>query len=290
MTSKAKNIPKISTEAVSGYELRVAHWSGLTRTDKRPLLFFNGIGANLELASGLGELITDREILTFDMPGIGESKPPVFPYLPWQMARVARILCDRFGFGDMDVMGVSWGGAMAQQFAFQYRKRVKRLVLAATTAGITMVPGRFEALVKMRDTRRYSDPDYMRENFSTLYGDDDAEGASSHAMALRAPHPRGYMYQMLAMASWTSLPFIRFLKMPTLVMMGDRDRIVPLANGHILNKALPNSVLHIVEGGGHLFLVTKGEETVGVISEFLDELDISAEVNRDMAEGEFAPA
>jgi len=272
MTTATRNQPNITTELVSGYELRVAHWPGRTKSGKRPLLFFNGIGANLELALGLGELITDREILTFDMPGIGKSKPPLFPYLPWQMARVARILCDRFDFGDIDVMGVSWGGAMAQQFAFQYRKRVKRLVLCATTAGITMVPGRFDALIKMRDTRRYSDPTYMRENFSTLYGDDDAEGASSHAMALEAPHPRGYIYQMLAMASWTSLPFIRFLKMPTLVMMGDRDRIVPLANGHILNKALPNSALHIVEGGGHLFLVTKGKETASVITEFLDEL------------------
>lgn len=273
MIKSNPNAPQIKMEQVGSYTLRVAYWSGQSKSTKRPLLFFNGIGANLELAAGLGELITDREILTFDMPGIGDSEPALLPYLPWQMARVARMLCDHYGFGDIDVMGVSWGGAMAQQMAFQYRKRVKRLVLAATTAGITMVPGRFDALIKMRDARRYSDPDYMRENFSTLYGDDDAEGANSHAMALRAPHPRGYMYQLLAMVGWTSLPFIRFLKMPTLVIMGDKDRIVPLANGHILNKALPNSTLHVVQGGGHLFLVTKGEETVGVITEFLDELE-----------------
>ena len=282
--------PQITMELVSGYELRTAYWQPEQPSDKRPLLFFNGIGANLELALGLGELITDREILTFDMPGIGKSKPALFPYLPWQMARVARILCDRFGFSDIDVMGVSWGGAMAQQFAFQYRKRVKRLVLAATTAGITMIPGRFDALIKMRDTRRYSDPDYMRENFSTLYGDDDAEGAGSHAMALKAPHPRGYIYQMLAMASWTSLPFIRFLKMPTLVMMGDRDRIVPIANGHILNKALPNSALHVVKGGGHLFLVTKGKESVDVIIDFLDELDMPETAAQDIGDADIATA
>jgi len=289
MTNTKPNAPQIKMELVRGYTLRVAYWSGQSGSGKRPLLFFNGIGANLELAAGLGELITDREILTFDMPGIGDSEPALLPYLPWQMARVARILCDRYGFGDIDVMGVSWGGAMAQQMAFQYRKRVKRLILAATTAGITMIPGRFDALVKMRDARRYSDPDYMRENFSTLYGDDDAEGANSHAMALRAPHPRGYMYQLFAMAGWTSLPFIRFLKMPTLIMMGDKDRIVPLANGHILDKALPNSTLHVVEGGGHLFLVTKSEETVGVITEFLDELDLSTATDHETKDG-FATA
>ena len=265
--------PNLSMEEVSGYRLRTAYWPGEVSMGKRPLLFFNGIGANLELAYGLGEWIRDREILTFDMPGVGESEPALVPYLPWQIARAARKLCERFGFDELDVMGVSWGGAMAQQFALQYRKRVKRLILAATSSGMTMVPGHPEALLKMRDPRRYSDPDYMRANFATLYGDDDKEGAQSHAMGLKPPHPRGYLYQMVAMLGWTSLPFIRFLKMPSLVIMGDRDRVVPLINGKILAAGLPNSNLHVVEGGGHLFLVTKAAETLPVITEFLDELD-----------------
>jgi len=273
MAKSNRILPVISMEDVVGYRLRVAYWPGDVDMGKRPLLFFNGIGANLELAFGLGEWIRDRQILTFDMPGVGESRPAVLPYLPLQMARVARKLCDRFGFDDVDVMGVSWGGAMAQQFAFQYRTSVKRLILAATTAGMTMVPGHPEALMKMRDPRRYNDANYMRQNFATLYGDDDKEGANSHAMGLKPPHPRGYVYQLLAMAGWTSLPFIRFLKMPTLVMMGDRDRIVPLINGRILDTALPNSHLHVVKDGGHLFLVTKVSESLPVITEFLDELD-----------------
>ena len=267
--------PDITMEDIGKYRLRVAHWVTDRPTGKRPLIFFNGIGANLELALGLGDMMPDREILTFDMPGIGGSKPALLPYLPWQMARVARILCDRRGWDELDVMGVSWGGAMAQQFAFQYRKRVKRLVLCATTAGVTMVPGHPEAILKMRDPRRYTDPAYMRANFSTLYGDDDKEGANSHAMKLKPPHPRGYTYQLLAMAGWSSLPFIRFLKMPALVLMGDRDRIVPLANGHILNTCLPNSRLHVIKDGGHLFLVTKSEETLPVITDFLDKIDLS---------------
>ncbi|MEM9670383.1 MAG: alpha/beta hydrolase [Pseudomonadota bacterium] len=273
MANSSTITPNISMEDIAGYRLRVAYWPGEVDMGKRPLLFFNGIGANLELAFGLGEWIRDRRVLTFDMPGVGGSRPAIFPYLPWQMARIARKLCDRYGFEDLDVMGVSWGGAMAQQFAFQYRKRVQRLILAATTAGITMVPGNPEALLKMRDPRRYNDPEYMRQNFTTLYGDNDKEGAKSHAMGLMPPHPRGYLYQLIAMAGWTSLPFIRLLKMPTLIMMGDRDRIVPLANGKILDTALPNSHLHVIENGGHLFLVTKAEESLPVITEFLDELD-----------------
>ncbi len=81
----------------------------------------------------------------------------------------------------------------------------------------------------------------------------------------------GYVYQLTAFLGWSSLPFIRFLRMPTLVMAGDRDAIVPMANAHILNFALPNSRLHVVEDGGHLFLVTQAEQTVSEITEFLDE-------------------
>ena len=57
--------------------------------------------------------------------------------------------------------------------------------------------------------------------------------------------------------------------MPTLVLMGDRDTIVPVANGHILRVALPDAELKVIEGGGHLFLVTRAEETADLIRQFL---------------------
>lgn len=270
-SSAAGRLPQITMETIGAHTVRVAYWPAMKPSDKRPLLFFNGIGANLELAFGLGEWITDREIITFDMPGVGESPPAKFPYRPWMMARVARKLCDQFGMGDVDVMGVSWGGAMAQQYAFQYRKSVGKVILAATTAGMTMVPGKIGALSKMADARRYTDPDYMKKNFETLYGDESGDNSSNHISSLKPPAPMGYVYQLTAFLGWSSLPFIRFLRMPVLVMAGDKDAIVPMANAHILNTALPNSRLHTVIDGGHLFLVTKAEETVGVIDDFLNE-------------------
>ena len=134
-----------------------------------------------------------------------------------------------------------------------------------------MVPGKISAISKMADARRYTDPDYMRENFRKLYGEAADEGAGQHIENLKPPAPMGYVYQLTAFLGWSSLPFIRFLRMPTLVMAGDRDAIVPMANAHILNFALPNSRLHVVEDGGHLFLVTQAEETVSEITDFLDE-------------------
>ena len=263
--------PEITMREVGQVTLRTAHWPGPKGSPHLPLLFFNGIGANLELAIRLGDMFPEREIITFDVPGVGESEVTKWPYRPWMLARWTRELLDQFGIDAVDVMGVSWGGAMAQQFAIQYRNRVGKLILCATTAGMTMVPGRPASLLKMADARRYTDPNYMRDNFATLYGDMAEENAGGHIENLMSPDPKGYIYQMLAFAGWSSLPFIRFLRMPALVVMGEKDAIVPIANGHILNFGLPNSRLEIMPDAGHLFIVTKMEESQEIISSFLNE-------------------
>ena len=221
-------------------------------------------------------MFPDREILTFDVPGVGLSPVTQWPYRHWMAARWARKLLDLYGILDVDVMGVSWGGALAQQFAFQYRGRVNKLVLCATSSGMTMIPGRPASLSRMVDTRRYTDPEFMRENFATLYGDMADDSAGTHIENLMPPDPKGYIYQLLAFAGWSSLPFIRFLKMPALIVMGDKDTIVPLVNGQILAWALPDSRLHVVEDAGHLFIVTRAPETASVINAFLEGADAKA--------------
>ena len=263
--------PEITMQDVDGIVLRTAHWKAPEDNGELPLLFFNGIGANLELTLGLGDMFPVREIITFDVPGVGLSPVTQWPYRHWMLARWVRKLIDRYGIDMVDVMGVSWGGALAQQFSFQYRSRVNRLILCATSSGMTMIPGRPASLSKMVDTRRYTDPEFMRENFAKLYGDAADESAGSHVDGLLPPDPKGYIYQLLAFAGWSSLPFIRFLKMPTLVMMGDKDSIVPLVNGQILTWALPDARLHVVEGAGHLFIVTRAAETARVINDFLSD-------------------
>lgn len=273
--SQPNRAPDITMREVGPVTLRTAHWPGPKGSPHLPLLFFNGIGANLELAIRLGDMFPEREIITFDVPGVGQSEVTKWPYRPWMLARWTRELLDQFGIEDVDVMGVSWGGAMAQQFAIQYRNRVGKLILCATTAGVTMIPGRPASLLKMADARRYTDPEFMRQNFATLYGDMADGAAGTHVDNLMPPDPKGYIYQMLCFAGWSSLPFIRFLRMPALVLMGEDDAIVPVANGHILNFGLPNGRLEVMPDAGHLFIVTKMEETREIISNFLNE-DIHA--------------
>jgi poly(3-hydroxyalkanoate) depolymerase len=271
---QANRQPRFEHVTVEGRTVRVALWrseaAGTAGVDRpRPLLFFNGIGANIELMAPLADWLDDRDVLTFDFPGIGRSPSPTIPYRPWMMARVAAALLDRYGMRRVDVMGVSWGGCMAQQFAFQYPQRTGKLLLAATSAGMLMVPGTPEAIAKMASPRRYMDRDFMLKNFKALYGG-ETSGSDDHAGRLIAPTMQGYMYQLLCMAGWTSAWFLPFLNAPTLIMMGSKDAIVPVANGHILKSLIPKSTLHVVEGGGHLFLVSRAATVIPAILSFYD--------------------
>jgi poly(3-hydroxyalkanoate) depolymerase len=261
--------PKFSMETVDGRTLRVAIWRASKATAKLPILFFNGIGANIEAMAPMAELLDDRDFITFDMPGIGGSPDPVVPYNALLMARIAALLLDRFEMPIVDVMGVSWGGAMAQQFALQNGARTNKLILVATSAGMLMVPGNPAALVKMADPRRYIDPDFMAKHFKTLYGGMVGNKAE-HIGRITPPSKTGYFYQLMAMMGWTSAPFLPFMKTQTLIMMGDDDQIVPLANGKFLNFLIPNSELFVVENGGHLFLLSHVEQSISAIRAFLD--------------------
>ena len=258
-------------EDVGGRTLRVARWRIGKPSEHPPILFFNGIGANLEAVAPLAEKLNERGFIMFDMPGTGESPDPTVPYNPFTMAWTASKLLDRFGIAIADVMGVSWGGAMAQHFALQHPKRTRRLVLAATTPGMLMVPGDMSAISKMADPRRYVDAKFMNEHFATLYGGlTKSPGAKAqHIGRLKPPSPRGYVYQLLAMLGWTSLPALPFLHKETLVMMGEHDAIVPLVNGKILARLIPNARLEVFAGGGHLFLLTHPDESVAMLRDFL---------------------
>lgn len=256
-------------EVADGRTLRVARWrfdEGLT---KPPLLFFNGIGANMEAVAPFAEMLEERPFITFDMPGVGGSPDPKVPYNAFLMARCAWLLLQQFGIEKVDVMGVSWGGAMAQHFALQHSGSVNRLVLAATSAGMLMVPGKISALSKMADPRRYIDPSYMEKHFATLYGG-STTGATGHTGRITPPSKIGYLYQLLAMIGWTSAPFLPFLKKPTLVMMGGDDQIVPVINGQILKTLIPDARLKVIEDGGHLFMLSHIDESIAAIREHLD--------------------
>ncbi len=180
-------------------EVAIRHGSG----SGPPLLLFNGIGANWELTKPFLEALTSTTAIIFDVPGVGGSPRPLLPYRPSTLARLAAGLVAELGYTEIDVAGVSWGGGIAQQFAHQYPKLCRRLVLAATAPGFTMVPASPSVLWKMATPRRYTDKNYMSRIAPDIYGGafrDDPSLIGRHAGAMRGARSLGYLYQLLAMS------------------------------------------------------------------------------------------
>src|SRR5215469_12942179 len=260
---------QIRLHDVDGQTLRV----GIRRGDDAPppLLLFNGIGANIELLEPFIDALDGHETITFDVPGVGGSPAPALPYRPGALARLSARLLDQLGHEQVDVLGVSWGGALAQQFAFQHAKRCRRLVLAATSPGHLMVPGKPGVLLRMANPRRYRDGTYMKAIAGEIYGGalrDSPELVHRHLRHVRWSSDIGYYLQLIAIVGWSSLPWLRFLPQSTLVMVGTDDPLVPVANGRILTRLIPNARLVTIDDG-HLFLVTSATECAEIIADFL---------------------
>src|SRR5689334_18308160 len=183
----------VRTVTAAGRTLRVSVRPGTDPTVP-PLLLMNGIGASLEVLQPLVDALDPRRtVIRFDVPGVGGSPRPVVPYVLPTFSPVVADLLNRLGCeGPVDVLGFSWGGGLAQQFAVQHRARCRRLVLAATGTGSLMVPGHPRVLARMLTPRRHRDPDYARRIAGELYGgtmrtDPDRAARLLHAATRTGP-------------------------------------------------------------------------------------------------------
>lgn len=251
---------------VAGRRLRVGQWH-TGRHHACPLLLLGGIGMNIEMFEPVARGLRDRRVIAVDMPGIGGSPDPVFPYTIPQMALTLAALLDRLDIDRVDVLGISWGGALAQQFAFQHRARTRRLVLAATAAGNVMVPGQPGLVAAMLDPLEFTVERTLRRNLAMLYN-----GGGSGRVSLNAatpPTPLGWACQLSSFAGWNSLPLLPLLTMPVLIMADNDDQLVPVANAHVLAGAIPGAQLRLFDGGGHLFMLSEPHAFTRAVHEFL---------------------
>jgi len=269
---RAESAERMRSLTASGRVIRVAVREGTA--GRPPLLLCNGIGASLELLQPFVDAVGARRgVIRFDMPGIGGSPAPVIPYHLAASAPLLSGLLDELGYQQADVLGISWGGGLAQQFALSRPDRVRRLVLVATGPGALMVPGRPRVLMRMLTPRRHRDPGYAARIAGDLYGGrvrmDPALARDLLHATTRLGPARGYYYQLISGIGWTSLPRLPRLRQPTLILAGDDDPIIPLINARIMHRLMPRSELHIYDGG-HLELVADAGRIAPVVEEFLD--------------------
>jgi poly(3-hydroxyalkanoate) depolymerase len=271
----------VSTLDVEGQLLRIARDSG--RDDTPPLLLINGLGANLELLEPFIQALKDVETIRVDLPGTGGSPAPRIPYRPHGLATLLNSALDKLGYEEVDLLGVSLGGVIAQQFAWQHAERIRRLVLVSTGTGTIMVPGAPSALLSMLTPRRFVDPDYLARIAPDLYGGHmrtHPNLAAGFHRSLKPSTMLGYYWQLLGLVGWTSIHWLSQVRQPTLILSGADDPIVPPVNAHIIARLLPNAQLHIFDDG-HLGLITSVDELAPMVRDFLAANTAPRPGNRD---------
>jgi poly(3-hydroxyalkanoate) depolymerase len=251
------------------------------------LLLITGLGASLELGVPFERELAalGLQVISFDAPGVGESSPFPWPRRMPGIARTVEQMLGALGYDRVHVLGVSLGGVIAQQLAHQAPHRVRRLVLAATGPGLGGVPGSPHVLLSLATPRRYYQPDYYRRIAGRVYGgaarrDPDTLLHGSPARFIERPTLQGYLGQLYAITGWTSMPWLRTLRQQTLVLAGDDDPIVPLINGRILARCIPNARLHVVRHGGHLFLLEDPPKIAALVASFLMDGDGTGSTGR----------
>ena len=263
--------PSLEFVEVDGLRLRVS-----VRGDGPPVLLITGLGASLDLGEPFERALCalGHQVVSFDAPGVGQSAPYRRPRRMRGFARTIEGLLDALGHAQVDVVGVSLGGAAAQQLAYQAPHRVRRLVLAATGSGVGGIPGNPKVLLALATPRRYHDPQYFARIAGRVYGGEARRNPEtvleeSAARFLAKPSAVGYFGQLYAISGWSSTPWLRRLPQRTLVLAGDDDPIVPVVNGYILARLIRRSRLHVLRGGGHLFLLERPQETAASVAHFL---------------------
>lgn len=263
------------TVRVLGHHIRVSVRPG-ANPHARPLLMLMGLGGNIEMWEPLRSTLAERVGMTtvaFDVPGTGESAPPRVPLPLPAIGLLTRQLMSFLEFDEVDVIGLSWGGLLAQQLAVTAPKRVRRLVLACTNMGWGSVPGGWRVLRTLATPARYRSRRQLSDAIAAFGNDPpstrDALRVHNEARLARPPSIRGYYGQIAGLVGWSSLSWLPMIRQPTLVLCGDADPAVPVVNGRLLAALLPHAQLAVVPGG-HLVLFEQLDLSVDLLARFLD--------------------
>jgi poly(3-hydroxyalkanoate) depolymerase len=255
---------------LDGQTLRVGRQTG--NGSGMPLLVFNGIGGNIELLDPVAGWMPEREVVTFDIPGVGHSPLPAYPYRLTGIAHLATQVLGHFGHAQADVLGVSWGGAVAQQLARSHPECCRKLILCATSTGTIMVPSNPLVALKLATPLRFTNKGYAQRVAGDIYGGDfrrNPDLALQTFKHIKWQSRLGYYLQLTAAAGWTSVHWLHRLQQPTLVMAGNDDPLVPLLNARLMHALIRHSEMKVFDCG-HLFLVTRAKEAALAIDQFLD--------------------
>jgi len=215
-------------------------------------------------------------VAVYDPRGIGDSDISDGPLTMSQLAADAAAVIAGMGEERAAVWGASMGGMVAQHVALDHGERVSALVLACTGAGGTCtVRAAPEATRALLGKGAKTPGEAYRLAATVMY---TPGFRAAHAefieeqIRLRDLHPlrgRVFLQQYEAVRQHDVCERLDSIHMPTLVLHGTNDMVMPVGNGMNIAARIPGARLRLFEGGGHLFFHEEAEETARAVLEFL---------------------
>jgi len=243
-----------------------------------------GAGDPLLLIMGLGYpsyawyrtrpvLSTKFRTIAFDNRGVGQSDRPPGPYSIALMASDAAAVLDAAEVESAHVFGISMGGMIAQEFALQYPRRVRSLILGCTAAGgphaVRAEPEATQMLMARGSMTR---EEAARAALPFIYDPGTPQKLIDEDMEVRKPwfpHPDAYTAQLQGILAWESYSRLAQIAAPTLVIHGESDRLVPAGNGKLIADKIPGAKLVTLAHASHIFTTDQPEAAQRSILEFL---------------------
>ena len=253
-------------------------WETLGRAEAPPLLLVMGMSFSARAWGPLPQrLARDFRVVVFDHRGAGESTAPLRPFGIGDLADDAAAVLEAAGAGPARVFGISMGGMVALELALRHPERVQALALGATFAGwrtsrkataavtVQLVAGGFLS-------RLGSHGLVARALVSPALSRADLERFGAWVGGAGRVSPRVLSQQVAAVTAWDASGRLGEIRVPTLVLTGDADRLVPLENSRRLAEAIQGARLVLLRGAGHLFPLERFEETERELAAFFRSL------------------
>jgi pimeloyl-ACP methyl ester carboxylesterase len=220
-------------------------------------------------------LATRYQTIALDNRGVGRSDVPTGPYPIALMASDAAAVLDAAGVESAHVFGVSMGGMIALEFALQYPKRVRSLILGCTAAGGSSAVRAEPKATQMLTARSKMSPDEASEAaVPFIYDAATPRERIEEDLAIRRPwfpRPEAYTAQLQGILAWEAYSRLSGIAAPTLVIHGESDRLVPPGNAKLIAERIPGAKLVMIPHASHLFLTDQTEVSHHAILQFLDE-------------------
>ena len=245
-----------------------------------PLVLVPGFGTGLWIWYRQVPAFAERfRAIVFDPRGVARSRAADEPFTMRDLADDLAALLEALQVERAHVLGASFGGFVAQEFALAYPARTRSLILSCTSyGGAGHVPPAPETLAAIASTKGLNTGERVRENlllaFSRRFVREQPEEVE-RVISLRAENDvpeHAYLRQLQAAVAFDAAARVGGINAPTLVVTGDEDVIVPHENSVNLAAAIPGAALRVVGGGSHTFFIERPDEFNRAVFEFVEQL------------------